>query len=84
MLRKLSAIGTIDACQVATPAAHLRLKAQQISVNIAMPRISHAMGASLSSLSGLGGRARQPETRKRPHAGAQRARVVDRVGFEPT
>ena len=53
MLRKLRAMGTIDACQLAMVAAHLRLKAQQISVKTAMPRISHAMRVPLHARVGV-------------------------------
>ena len=44
MLTKLSTIGTLEACHVATVAAHFRLSAQQISVTTATARTSQYMG----------------------------------------
>lgn len=43
MFKKLSEIGTTDACQVPSVAAHLRLSAQMISVTTAIARMTHAM-----------------------------------------
>ncbi len=79
MLRKLRAMGTIDACQLAMVAAHLRLKAQQISVKTAMPRISHAMRVPLSLSRARESDDKPAETRKRRLSKG----VVDALGLEP-